>query len=506
MKRILLYSLTILSFLPVSCSKQVSEDSGSISSFDDLDGRTVVVLGGSTQDILLSGKCPGCNLLRVENETDGMTMVETGKACAILSSSLNWSVAKPSFSNIVEAGEPVDPTPIGFGINKGNPGLRDEFNEFLKDYLATNDIETVLAEWSDPDGCRQMPDPSSISAENGTLHFVTSAFLVPYTFISRGEVCGAEPEILARFAMSKGMRWDFANVAFSGLITYIQSGKADIGCCILSITPERQQSVDFSIPWMEESSLILVNRRFAPGGSTSEGDAVKEPFLTSIKDSLYKSLVKEDRYKMILQGLWTTILISILAALFGTLLGMLLCFCSMNRNRFLSCATDVFIEFMRCMPQVVFLMIMFYIVFGKSDLDGLWVAVIAFSLCFGAYTSVIFKSSVRSIDKGQGEAALSMGFGKVRAFLNVVLPQAVQRALPVYKGEFIGLVKATSIVGYIAVFDLTKAGDIIRSRTFEAFFPLILVTVIYFIIIWVLTLALKYVESKTQPKRKKFFK
>jgi len=99
-----------------------------------------------------------------------------------------------------------------------------------------------------------------------------------------------------------------------------------------------------------------------------------------------------------------------------------------------------------------------------------------------------------------------MGFGKVKAFLNIILPQTVQRALPVYKGEFIGLVKATSIVGYIAVFDLTKAGDIIRSRTYEAFFPLILVTIIYFLVIWALTLFLKFIEAKTQPKRNKFFK
>lgn len=99
-----------------------------------------------------------------------------------------------------------------------------------------------------------------------------------------------------------------------------------------------------------------------------------------------------------------------------------------------------------------------------------------------------------------------MGFGKVKAFVNVVLPQAVQRALPVFKGEFIGLVKATSIVGYIAVFDVTKAGDVIRSRTYDAFFPLIIVAILYFLVIWLLTALLKLVENKTQPKRKKFFK
>jgi len=313
-------------------------------------------------------------------------------------------------------------------------------------------------------------------------------------------------EILARFAMSEGMKWEFVDMNFTGLIPYVQSGKAPLGAGIMCITSERQQSVDFSIPWIYEASALLINKAYAPSELVTENDESKTPFIESTKQSLHKTLVKEDRFKMLLDGLKATILISLLAALFGTLLGMMLCYLSMHRNKILSGTANVYIEFMRCMPQVVFLMIMFYVVFGSSKLDGLWVAIIAFSLCFSAYTSVIFRSAVSSIDRGQTEAALSLGFGRIKAFWNIILPQAVQRALPVYKGEFIGLVKATSIVGYIAVFDLTKAGDIIRSRTYEAFFPLIIVTIIYFLVIWVLSSALLFIETKTQPKRKKFFK
>jgi polar amino acid transport system substrate-binding protein len=146
-------------------------------------------------------------------------------------------------------------------------------------------------------------------------------------------------------------------------------------------------------------------------------------------------------------------------------------------------------------------MLIFYVAFASVNIDPLAVAIIAFALNFSAYAAEIFRSGVEGIDRGQTEAGIAMGFSRARTFLHIVLPQTVRRILPVYRGEFISLVKMTSIVGYIAVQDLTKAGDIIRSRTFDAFFPLILVAVLYFAIVWVLMLALDYVERATDPRR-----
>ena len=131
------------------------------------------------------------------------------------------------------------------------------------------------------------------------------------------------------------------------------------------------------------------------------------------------------------------------------------------------------------------------------------VAVLAFGMNFAAYTAEIFRSGIEGIDKGQTEAGISLGFTRVQTFLHIILPQMVQRVLPVYKGEFISLVKMTSIVGYIAVQDLTKASDIIRSRTFDAFFPLIMVAVLYFLISWTLLQLLEYAERRCDPKQKR---
>jgi polar amino acid transport system substrate-binding protein len=148
-------------------------------------------------------------------------------------------------------------------------------------------------------------------------------------------------------------------------------------------------------------------------------------------------------------------------------------------------------------------MLIFYVVFASINIDPVLVAVIAFGMNFAAYVAEIFRTGIEGVDKGQSEAGIAMGFTRVSTFLNIVLPQMVRRILPVYKGEFISLVKMTSIVGYIAVQDLTKASDIIRSRTFDAFFPLVMVAILYFLISWLLMQSLDYLERRTDPKYKR---
>ena len=161
------------------------------------------------------------------------------------------------------------------------------------------------------------------------------------------------------------------------------------------------------------------------------------------------------------------------------------------------------IRIMQGMPMVVLLMIMFYIVFARTSISGVWVAVIGFGMNFGAYVSEMIRTGILAVDKGQMEAALALGYTKPRAFMKIVLPQAARHFLPVFQGEFISLVKMTSVVGYIAIQDLTKAGDIIRSRTYEAFFPLIAIAIVYFVIAWLLTRVLVALQNRFDPKRRR---
>jgi polar amino acid transport system substrate-binding protein len=226
-------------------------------------------------------------------------------------------------------------------------------------------------------------------------------------------------------------------------------------------------------------------------------------FFASFVGSFQSNVIQENRYLLILDGLKTTVIISVCATLLGTFLGALVCFMRMSHNRLLRDLAKVYISILRGTPVLVFLMLMFYVVFASVDINPVIVSVIAFGMNFAAYVAEIYRAGINSIDKGQTEAGIAMGFTRMKTFLFIIMPQTIQRILPVYKGEFISLVKMTSVVGYIAVQDLTKASDIIRSRTFDAFFPLAMVAILYFLISWILMLFLEYVERLADPKSKR---
>jgi polar amino acid transport system substrate-binding protein len=168
----------------------------------------------------------------------------------------------------------------------------------------------------------------------------------------------------------------------------------------------------------------------------------------------------------------------------------------MGRNKLMQLLANTFINLMRGTPILVLLMIMFYVIFAGTSVDPVMVAVVTFGMNFAGYVSEMFRSAIESVDKGQTEAGIALGFSPLKTFLYIVLPQAFKQVLPVFKGETISLVKTTSIVGFIAVQDLTKVGDIIRSRTFDAFFPLVMVAVLYFIISWIFGAILDFIGKK----------
>ena len=238
---------------------------------------------------------------------------------------------------------------------------------------------------------------------------------------------------------------------------------------------------------------------------TDNAQVASQPpsFLQGVINSFHSNIIEEKRYLLLLDGLETTILLSVLSAIFGTLLGGVICFMRMSKLGVINISAKIYISILRGIPVLVLLMLMFYIVFGSASINPIIVATIAFGMNFSAYVAEIYRSGIESIDKGQVEAGIAMGFNKIRTFIYIILPQTIHRILPVYKGEFISLVKMTSIVGYIAVQDLTKASDIIRSRTFDAFFPLIMVAILYFLISWLLMQSLNYVEKISDPKHKR---
>ena len=224
------------------------------------------------------------------------------------------------------------------------------------------------------------------------------------------------------------------------------------------------------------------------------------PGWSSLVESFTNNLLVEDRYRMILDGLQVTLLITLFAAILGTLLGGLICWMRMSSRAWVRQTARVYIDLMRGTPVLVLLMLMYYVVMAPMDATGIVVAIVTFAMNTAAYISEMLRTTIQSIDRGQTEAGLALGFTHRQTFFKIVMPQVVKAMMPVYQGEIISLLKGTSIVGYIAVADMTRASDLIRSRTFDAFFPLILTAIIYFFVAWLIGLLLQSLVRNQRMK------
>ena len=221
-----------------------------------------------------------------------------------------------------------------------------------------------------------------------------------------------------------------------------------------------------------------------------------QEWASGLWDSIYLNLIESDRYMIILNGLLVTLEITFFAVIIGTVLGVIAALMKISSNKLLSGISSVYITVMRGTPLVTQLLIIYFVIFGSVNIDKTLVAVIAFGLNSGAYVAEIIRAGIQAVDKGQMEAGRSLGLSKNQTMTHIILPQAVKNILPAYVNEFVVLIKETAIVGYIAVEDLTKAGDIIRSRTFDAFVPLITVALIYLVMTMLLTKLFQYVERR----------
>ena len=204
-----------------------------------------------------------------------------------------------------------------------------------------------------------------------------------------------------------------------------------------------------------------------------------------------------------MHGIGITMLISVCAFMLGTVWGGALAGMAQSHRRALRAVSAAYCKIIAGIPTLVWLMILYYIVFNGINVSNVTVAVIGFGLVTGGALCGVFKTGLDSVDKGHREAASALGFTPFNTFRRIVLPQAAERVFDLYTGQFVALTKATSIVGYIAIEDLTKASDIVRSRTYQAFFPLIATALMYFAITWLFVRLLRFMQRKLSPRRRK---
>ena len=451
----------------VSCAEN-KQGGIELKSEADLKGLTISCGAGSYYERKFSAN-PDVEVFACNSEADAIQAVRQGLADVYVSDEVmltDEALKRLGMKLAMRGEEALD---VAFALRKGDSDLQRSLNEFL----ASAPIESIISYWMN--GGPEVPDPNKGDYSDSTaLRCICAVNMEPISFVGEGnEWSGMDVDILRRFANSIGRNFTVEYQALASAVIALQTGQADVVSGCLFVTDERKVSVDFSDNYYTCRPGYFVMDK-------AQGSKV------SFMQRLKLNLITEDRWKMVLDGLLETLKITILSILLGTILGVGVCAAKRSRRKWLRDAAGIYGAFIAGIPTLVLLLVMFYVVFAGAGISASLVAIVTFALCFASAAGNIFDTAVSSVPKGQTEAGLSLGFTPYKTFTGIVFPQALKKGLPLYIGECISLLKNTSIVGYIAIQDLTRASDLIRSRTFDAAVPLLLVTVLYFVLAWII--------------------
>ena len=373
-----------------------------------------------------------------------------------------------------------------------NSSYTEKFNERIRAYHKDGTIEKLYQKWTGSDDSAKTLPEHNWATPNGTISVAVSADSEPMAYQSGTEITGMCVDLLLNIARDLGYELDLHSTVAGSLIAEVQSGRAEVAVSCFSITPERKQMVDMTEPFYDGGLVAIVRDTAATGN---------KGFLEGLADSFERTFITESRWQMILSGLGVTMVISIVSGAAGFALGFLFVLLRRKKeNGIAEKLISLLEKVLGGLPVVVVLMVFYYVIFGALDISSIIVAILAFSLLFGASCGTIMWNAIRAVDVGQTEAGRALGFGDHDTFFLVVLPQAARNFAPLLLGQFVNLVKDTSIVGYIAVQDLTRVGDLIRARTMEAFFPIIAIAIIYFALCRLLAWLLGKLVKRLEPK------
>ena len=471
-----------------------------INTIDDLKEKSIGVQLGATYDEFLKDKVGDAKIEYFKLVSDMISSLNSNKISAFV-------VDKPVIESLINEDDgykildSLKQIQYGIALPKNNDRsleLYTQLDEFIKKSKNNGVLDEIYNIWVGNDESIKRVNKEDLTGENGTLSFaVSSSTGAPFAYVKNDEVVGCDIDIIYRFAREYGYDIKIEDYSIDGMFAAITMGKCDIGASGICITDEREKSMYFPESYYKSDCVIVVNNI-----ENETVDNRKEGFFGDTFESLNKTFIKEDRWKLFVSGVFTTIYVSLLSVILGTILGFVIYMLYRNAGIVIKTIMDAINNIFKKTPVVVLLMILYYVVFSNLDISGRTVSVIGLTIIFTNSVKNLIIMGVDSIDKSQYDAALALGYSKNKGFIRMILPQAILKVLSGYKSAIIDLIKDSSIVGYIAVQDLTKVGDIVRSRTYDAFFPLITTAIIYYIIISIFIALVNSIKIKGSHRKK----
>lgn len=458
-KRWSIFILAILICLSVAgCGKDDDSKPLAVESVEDLAGTTIGVQIGTTGAIYAEdfvAENPGTEVIRYNKGADAVQALKQQKIDAVLIDEQPALAFVEKNNELTIADEEFAVEEYAIGIAKENTELLYQINDALEAIKVNGTMDEIVANYiGDEKGEHPYESPEGLTRENGTLTMATNVAFPPYEYYEDKTAVGIDIDMMQAIADYLNMDLVVSDMEFDSVIMAVQSGKADVAAAGLTVTEDRLKNISFSESYTTAKQVIIYNN----------GEKAEK---MSLADKIYQTFIEKNRWQYIPKGLANTLLITVFR---GT-------------------------------PMVVQLLIMYYVVFAQTAVNPLIAAVIAFGLNSGAYLSEAIRSGIMAIEIGQFEAGRSMGFNYHETVRYIIMPQAIKVSLPAIFNEYIALLKESSIVGYIGLMDLTKAGDIIRSNTYEALVPLVSVALVYLALVMIMTSFVSRLERRLKREK-----
>jgi len=463
----------------------------------ELNGKSIGVLAGTINDIYTKNAISNPDIQYLNSMSDIIKSIITGKIEAGVASDAVFDSQLAENNGVVSIGS-IASEEIAFAIAKNSKSslIKYDLDEYINKIKDNGQLQTIIDKWFSSDEEAKDIDYSDLKDINGTIKLAVSADAgAPSCYYKDNKIVGLDIDIIVSFAKEYGYAIEMEDYSFAGMLTAVSSGVCDVAGSNITVTEERKENMQFSESFYDGKIIVLVKK---------QDEVVNDKgFFSKLINSINRTLVEENRYKLYLNGIVVTSVITFASAILGLILGYLL-FNLYKTNHLLTNKLLKYYEWIvNGLPAVVILMVFYYIIFGNSKLNGIWISIISFTVIFSTSVFGLIRNAFMAVDNGQYEAAYALGYNKKKTVRNIIIPQIIPLFLPPFKAELISLVKATSVVGYIAVQDITKISDIVRSRTYEAFFPLIITTIIYFVMVSLFTVLISYLEKKLNPKNRK---
>lgn len=458
-KRWSIFILAILICLSVAgCGKDDDSKPLAVESVEDLAGTTIGVQIGTTGAIYAEdfvSENPGTEVIRYNKGADAVQALKQQKIDAVLIDEQPALAFVEKNNELTIADEEFAMEEYAIGIAKENTELLYQINDALEAIKVNGTMDEIVANYiGDEKGEHPYESPEGLTRGNGTLTMATNVAFPPYEYYEDKTAVGIDIDMMQAIADYLNMDLVVSDMEFDSVIMAVQSGKADVAAAGLTVTEDRLKNISFSESYTTAKQVIIYNN----------GEKAEK---MSLADKIYQTFIEKNRWQYIPKGLANTLLITVFR---GT-------------------------------PMVVQLLIMYYVVFAQTAVNPLIAAVIAFGLNSGAYLSEAIRSGIMAIEIGQFEAGRSMGFNYHETVRYIIMPQAIKVSLPAIFNEYIALLKESSIVGYIGLMDLTKAGDIIRSNTYEALVPLVSVALVYLVLVMIMTSFVSRLERRLKREK-----